>query len=146
MDRETLNAWAESPFGRVLKNAALADADRRAAPDAGWWRDESKWAGGGDVNDPTASEAIGNVRAACHISPSTMRQEAVEQQQTYWRGVDWAHLEAKAKQTREEAELLDRQAQGEPIELAYAKMLRAAKVAARWTSRRSAVQMRLPSL
>jgi len=130
MDNETLSAWAESPFARVLKKAALADAERRAAPDAGWWRDESKWAGGGDVNDPTASMAIANLRAACHITPEKLRQEADEQLRIHWRGVDWAHLKYKARQSREDAEMLDLQTKSEPLELAYAKMLRASAMAA----------------
>jgi hypothetical protein len=104
-----------------MKKAALAEADKLAAPDRDWWRREALWrnASGGRA-EPAADEAFASIRAQCRITPLQAFAEARQNLDTYWRGVDWKHLRAKARESAFDAEVLDRQHEkGEPLTVAY---------------------------
>lgn len=116
-----MDAWAKSPYGQVMKKAALAEADKIAAPDRDWWRGEALWrnASGGRA-EPTADEAFASIRAQCRITPLVAYAEARQNLDTYWRGVDWKHLRAKARESAFDAEVIDRQNEKNvPLPVAY---------------------------
>jgi predicted small metal-binding protein len=95
-------AWYLTKEGRAdfAAKAKKRDEERLNNP--------AVWVGIDEDHDPTMTEACANILMACPGWVDIAKAYSEQEQEKSWRGVDFDHLKAKAKESQIEAEAVDK--------------------------------------